>query len=251
MPPAAPHDEKTERPCPASDVPIGRLSRCCDKVERRLPTPCAAMGRGRVFPAPPAPINTVRVQEKKGREKKKGKRQREKRERQQKGRETERERNRPRERERGTTETEKPKNRGYRQGNREIQSGRRKKKDKKEKPAGKETPTGVSAQWRRSAAAVTGSHRHRHRSAPENSHRHRQLNRPRSPPQVIFFSPLATGPNSSSCMKNVHSARSACKKKIISRLLCMRTVTGYMGFFPSPVFCCFFPLFTPFFFIFL
>ena len=47
-----------------------------------------------------------------------------------------RKREKPTERERGTTETEKPKNRGYRQGNRERQSGRRKKKDRKDKTSG-------------------------------------------------------------------------------------------------------------------
>jgi hypothetical protein len=36
-------------------------------------------------------------------------------------------------------------------------------------------------------------------------------------------SSLAAGPNSSSCLQNY--ARSACKKKIISRLLCMHIVT--------------------------
>jgi len=73
-------------------------------------------------------------------------------------------------------------------------------------------------------------------AATENSRQHhRQLSHPRSAPQVNSLSPLAAGPNSSSCLQNVHCARSACKKKIISRLLCMRTVTGYMGFFPSPV----------------
>lgn len=85
-------------------------------------------------------------------------------------------------------------------------------------------------------AAATALLSSRHRSATENSRQHhRQLSHPRSAPQVNSLSPLAAGPNSSSCLQNVHCARSACKKKIISRLLCMRTVTGYMGFFPSPV----------------
>jgi len=99
------------------------------------------MGRGRVVPAPPAPINTVRVQ-KKG----EGGQKKRKKERTAANGERNRKREKPTERERGTTEIEKPKNQGYRQGNQERQSGRRKKKDKKEKPAGKETPTGVSTE---------------------------------------------------------------------------------------------------------
>jgi hypothetical protein len=82
------------------------------------------MGRGRVDPAPPVPINS----DPKGRRKE---------ERTAANEERNRKREKPTERERGTTGTEKPKNRGYRQGNRERQSGRRKKKDKKEKPTGK------------------------------------------------------------------------------------------------------------------
>jgi hypothetical protein len=87
------------------------------------------MGRGRVDPAPPAPINSDPRGEKKGGEN--GSKRGEK----------------PTEREREEQSKQRnQKNQGYRQGNRDRQSGRRKKKDKKEKPARKETPTGVSAE---------------------------------------------------------------------------------------------------------
>jgi len=71
-----PHDEKAEKSCPASDTPIGHLSRHRDRAGE-LCAPCAAMGRGRVDPAPPAPINTVSKGEEEGRRKKRGDRKRE------------------------------------------------------------------------------------------------------------------------------------------------------------------------------
>jgi len=146
---------------------------------RRAPHAWAAMGWGRVNPTPPTSINTTRTQKRKKEEKR--------RKTAEKGGNWERETDCV---ERETTETEKHKNMGYRLGNWERQTGRRKKKNRRDKPAGKETPTGVSAQWRRSVAAVTGSHCHRHRSATENNHQHHhQLNRPRSPPQVILLFP--------------------------------------------------------------
>ena len=60
-----------------------------------------------------------------------------------------------------------------------------------------------------------------HRSTSHQHHR--QLIYPSSSSQVIL--PLISVYCSSSCMKNVHCARSA-SKKIINRLLCMCTVTG-------------------------
>ena len=117
------------------------------QCRRRAPHAWAAMGRGRVDPAPPAPINTTRTQEKKKREKK----------RQQTGRETNREREKPTE----TVETKK--NRGYRHGDWERQSGRRKKKDRKDKTGGERGHRSISLHSG-SPAAVTGFHRHRHRA---------------------------------------------------------------------------------------
>jgi hypothetical protein len=81
------------------------------------------MGRCRVDPAPPAPINTTRTQIKGGGGEKKN---REKRRKWQKtGRETDSV-------ERETTETVETKNRGYLQGDRERQTEKRKKKGQKE-----------------------------------------------------------------------------------------------------------------------
>ena len=139
------------------------------------------MGRGRVNLAPPAPINSTQTM---------GKKREWKNDRKREG-------NREREREtdsveRETTKTEKHKNRGYRLGNLERQTGRRNKRNRRDKSAGKKTPTGVSTQWRRSATTVTRFHCHRHRSATENSHQyHRQLSHSRSSPQVNSL-PLLT-----------------------------------------------------------
>jgi len=79
-----------------------------------------------VDPAPPAPINS----EPKGREEKKGRNDRK-----QGGKLRERETDNV---ERETTEIVETKNQGYRQGDRERQTGRRKKKDRIGKPAGEE-----------------------------------------------------------------------------------------------------------------
>ena len=74
---------------------------------RRAPHAWAAMGWGRVVPAPPAPINTVRVQKKEG-----GAKRKKREERTAANGERNRKREKPTERERGTTETEKPKKPG-------------------------------------------------------------------------------------------------------------------------------------------
>jgi len=177
-------DEMPEQLCPASDASIGHRCRRHGRAGDVHPMHGRQWDGAGSFPLPCPYKYRPSAEERRG-----GPKGKKREERTTANGERNRKREKPTERERGTTKTEKPKNRGYRQGNRERQSGRRKKKDKKEKPAGKETPTGVSAQWRRSATAVSGSHLHRHRSAPENNHRHRQLNRPRSPPQVIFFFP--------------------------------------------------------------
>jgi len=58
MPAAPPHDEKTEKPCPVSNASIGHLSQRRDRAGEQC-APCAVMGRGRVDPTPPAPINTA------------------------------------------------------------------------------------------------------------------------------------------------------------------------------------------------
>jgi hypothetical protein len=68
--------------------------------------------------------------------------------------------------------------------------------------------------WRRGTATVIGLPSHRHRNTTKNGHQHhRQLSHPRSSPQVILLPLIAAGHYSSSCLQNMHCARSACKKK--------------------------------------
>jgi hypothetical protein len=67
---------------------------------------------------------------------------------------------------------------------------------------------------RRGTAAVIRLPSHHHRNTTENGRQHhRQLNHPRSSPQVILLPLIAVGHYSSSCLQNVHCARSACNKK--------------------------------------
>jgi len=61
-------DTTAEKSCPTSDAPIGHLSRRCDKAGERC-APSATMGRDRVNPAPPAPINTIPKGEERRKEK--------------------------------------------------------------------------------------------------------------------------------------------------------------------------------------
>jgi len=108
-PPGPPHDEKTEKSCPASDAPIGHLSRCRDRAGGPR-TLCKMMGRGRVDHIPSAPINTARTEGRKGggsTEKKKNRGERKKREERKK-----RKREKPKERDRRVKEPkERKKNR--------------------------------------------------------------------------------------------------------------------------------------------
>jgi len=117
-----PHDEMPEQPFSASNASIGHHGRRRGRGGN-VRHMHAAMGRCRVDPAPPAPINTTRTQIKGGGGEKKN---REKRRKWQKtGRETDSV-------ERETTETVETKNRGYLQGDRERQTEKRKKKGQKE-----------------------------------------------------------------------------------------------------------------------